>query len=288
MSDKKRSEKSKSSPVKDNKNVTKKVKLKAKQKKKKIPLEIVRKRKMYSDLLELAIVVAFLFLIISIYVPRAIWDEEEYFEQRSHFYMENTYDIQNFYKSLTGEYNPDGLWVMQVVNSVRDSLTGDSTYLGEQSIGLNGQDFVVNVPKGYDVDFDTTFGFPMMRRDTIVDTTATLVMYSEDLSRNDTSYVQKKRLEKFTTDSNFVAVLEEVSSERVEVVNYYDSYMPDSSMYFCPVTQKAYLISIKDEGNAVRVDSPIEETVVRKRYAIFAFKADNHGFVDDGAKSWDR
>tara|TARA_B100000953_G_scaffold76323_1_gene61660 strand:+ start:950 stop:1258 length:309 start_codon:yes stop_codon:yes gene_type:complete len=96
MSDKKRSEKSKSSPVKDNKNVTKKVKLKAKQKKKKIPLEIVGKRKMYSDVLELAIVVAFLFLIISIYVPRAIWDEEEYFEQRSHFYMENTYDIQNF------------------------------------------------------------------------------------------------------------------------------------------------------------------------------------------------
>ena len=128
----------------------------------------------------------------------------------------------------------------------------------------------------------------MMRRDTIVDTTATIVMYSEDLSRNDTSYVQKKRLEKFTTDSNFVAVLEEVTSERVEVVNYYDSYMPDSAMYFCPVTQKAYLISIKDEGNAVRVDSPIEETVVRKRYAIFAFKADNHGFVDDGTKSWDR
>jgi len=243
---------------------------------------------MYSDLLELAIVVAFLFLIISIYVPRAIWDEEEYFEQRSHFYMENTYDIQNFYKSLTGEYNPDGLWVMQVVNSVRDSLTGDSTYLGEQSIQLNNQEFSVNVPKGYDVDFDTTFGFPMMRRDTIMDTTATIVMYSEDLSRNDTSYVQKKRLKKFTTDSNFVAVLEEVPSERVEVVNYYDSYMPDSSMYFCPVTQKAYLISIKDEGNVVRVDSPIEETVVRKRYAIFAFKADNHGFVDDGTKSWDR
>ena len=288
MSEKKRSKKPKSATVKKDKKITKKVELKAKQKKKKIPSEIVRKRKIYSDVLEIGFVVAFLFLIISIYVPRAIWDEEESFEDQSRFYMENMYDIQNFYKSLTGEYNPDGLWVMQVVNSVRDSLTGDSTYLGEQSIQLNNQEFSVNVPKGYDVDFDTTFGFPMMRRDTIMDTTATIVMYSEDLSRNDTSYVQKKRLKKFTTDSNFVAVLEEVASERVEVVNYYSSYMPDSSMYFCPVTQNPYLISIKDEGNVVRVDSPIEETVVRKRYAIFAFKADNHGFVDDGTKSWDR
>ena len=82
--------------------------------------------------------------------------------------------------------------------------------------------------------------------------------------------------------------LDEVGTERVEVVNYYDTYMPDSSMYFCPVTENPYLISIKDEGNTVRVDSPIEETVVRNRYAIFAFKAGNHGFIDDGSKSWDR
>jgi hypothetical protein len=250
--------------------------------------ELRKKRKMHSDLLEVAIVLAFIFLIISIYVPRAIWDEEEYFENQSRFHMENMYDVQNFYNSLIEEYNPDGLWVMKVVNSVRDSLTGDSTYLGEQPITLNGKSFTVNVPKGFDVDFDTTFGFPMTRRDTIMDTTMTIVMFSEDLSRNDTIYIQKKRLDHFQADSNFVALLEEVGSERVEVVSYYDSYMPDSSMYFCPVTEKPYLFSIKDEGNTIRVDSPIEETIVRNRYAIFAFKAGNHGFIDDGSKSWDR
>jgi hypothetical protein len=113
-------------------------------------------------------------------------------------------------------------------------------------------------------------------------------MFSEDLSRNDTSYVQKKLLAKFQADTNFVSLIEEVESERVEVVNYYDTFMPDSSMYFCPVTEKPFLISIMNEGNVVRVDSPIEETVIRRRYAIFAFKADNHGFIDDGSKSWDR
>ena len=156
------------------------------------------KRKNFSDLLELGIVVAFIFLIICIYVPRAIWDEEESFEDKSQFHMENMYDVQNFYKSIMGEYSSDGLWAVQVVNSVRDSLTGDSTYLGNQLITLDSKTFSVNVPKGYDIEFDTTFGFPMMRRDTISDTIATIVMYSEDLSRNDTSYIQKKLLNKFT------------------------------------------------------------------------------------------
>ena len=250
--------------------------------------ELFEKRKLYSDILEYAIVAAFLFLIISIYVPRAIWDEEELFQNKSQFYMENMYDIENFYNDLMEEYDADGLWAMQVVNSVRDSLTGDSTYLGEQSITLNGKSFIVNVPQGFDVDFDTTFGFPRTRRDTISDTTVTIVMFSEDLSRNDTSYVQKKRLAQFQADTNFVTLINEVESERVEVISYYDSFMPDSSMYFCPVTKKPYLISVKSEGNVLRVDSPIEETVVRRRYAIFAFKADNHGYIDDGTKSWDR
>ena len=250
--------------------------------------EISEKRKKYSDLLELGIVVAFLFMIISIYVPRAIWDEEEFFEDRSRFYMENMYDVQSFYKSIIGEFDPDGLWAIKVVSSVRDSLTGDSTYLGEQSITLENKTFSVNVPKGYDIEFDTTFGFPMTRRDTINDTTVTVVMFSEELTRNDTSYIQQKNLSKFIDDSNFVSILEQVPTQRVEVVNYYDSYMPDSLMYFCPVSEKPYLISLKDEGNAVRIDSPIEETIVRRRYTVFAFKANNHGFINDGSKSWDR
>ena len=147
-----------------------------------------------------------------------------------------------------GDFNPDGLWAIKVVSSVRDSLTGDSTYLGEQSITLENKTFSVNVPKGYDIEFDTTFGFPMTRRDTIVDTTVTVVMFSEELTRNDTSYIQQKNLSKFIDDSNFVSILEQVPTQRVEVVNYYDSYMPDSLMYFCPVSEKPYLVSLKDEG----------------------------------------
>ena len=247
-----------------------------------------KNKKLYSDLLELGIVFAFIFLIICIYVPRAIWDEEELYEDKSHFNMENLYDAQNFYKTITGEYSTDGLWAVDVVSSVRDSITGDSTYIGEQSITLNNLTFDINIPKGYDVEFDTTFRFPMSRRDTILDTTATIIVFSEELSRNDTSYIQKRLLSKFTSDSNFVKLVEEVPSQRVEVINYYDSYMPDSSMIICPVTNDLYLISIKDNGNAMRIDSPIQKTVVRRRFALFSFKAANHGFINDGSRSWDR
>ena len=59
-------------------------------------------------------------------------------------------------------------------------------------------------------------------------------------------------------------------------------------MYKRQVSDEPYLISLKDDGNTVRVESPIAETIVRRRYVLFAFKADNHGFIDDGSKSWDR
>ena len=59
-----------------------------------------KNKKLFSDFLELGIVIAFLFMIVCIYVPRAIWDEEEFYHNKSHFNMENLFDAQNFYKSI--------------------------------------------------------------------------------------------------------------------------------------------------------------------------------------------
>ena len=72
-----------------------------------------------SDLLELAMVLAFLFLIIVIYVPVAIWAEEREFEKKSHFNMQNIYDIGMFYEQLTGSYSLNFFEAMNVVNSAR-------------------------------------------------------------------------------------------------------------------------------------------------------------------------
>ncbi len=245
----------------------------------------IAKRIIISDLLELAIVLSFIFLIIAIYVPRAIWDEEDYYQKESRYRMQNVFDVESFYQVLTEEYSEDPLWALSVVNAARDSLTADTTYLENQVINLHGNIVNVNIPVGYDVEFDTTFGFLKSRRDTILDTTVTLVMFSEEISRNDTIFIRKNELSILESNPNFVNVVEETPTQRVEHVNYYDTYMPDSSLFFCPITELPYKIRLED--NALRISSPINRVHSEGRYLLFSFKAYNHGYIDDGIPSWD-
>ena len=84
----------------------------------------------------------------------------------------------------------------------------------------------MNIPEGFDVEYDTTFGFLKTRRDTLMDTIHTVVVYSEELSRNDTSFVTKNDLSLVMLDEGFIADLGYETKQRSEVVSYYDSYRP--------------------------------------------------------------
>jgi len=226
-------------------------------------------------------------MIFTIYVPKAIWEEEHDAETLSRFNMQNVFDVETFYSMLTDSFNTDGLWAMELVNAVRDSIMADSTYMGERTLSINGSLVSVNIPTGFDVDFDTTFGFPKVRRDTITDTTHTIAMYSPDLGRNDTIFIRHKKLAEFEDNENFVALVDTESKERSELTNYYDSYQPDSSMYYCPLTEDPYLIAVSDDKSGIRVASPITEMYKERRYLIFSFKAGSHGYINDGLRSWD-
>jgi hypothetical protein len=175
---------------------------------------------------------------------------------------------------------------MNVVNAVKDSVTADSSYLGEQTLSLKGKKITVNIPEGFDIDYDTTFGFHKFKRDTTIDTTVTLVMWSNELSRNDTVYVQKKSVPTLLEDENFRSILNEQPFELIEVVSYYDTYMPDSSFFLCPVTNKPYELTVSEDSFTVA--SPILDVYKETRYIVFAFKAQNHGFIQDGVLSWER
>ncbi len=245
-----------------------------------------KKRQRITDLLELVIVLMIVFLIFVIYVPVAIWEEEDSVKKESHLRLEDVYNIESFYHQLTNKYEQDGLVAMNVVNAVRDSLTADSTYLNEQILSLLGTEFAVNIPKGFDVEYDTTFGIQKSRRDTITDTTMTVVLFSDELSRNDTVFIQKKELPKLMIDPSFRDVLAEEPMQRVESISYYDTYMPDSSFFECPLTYELYKINIKEDN--IKISSPIKDVYKERRYLIFSFKANNHGYVDDGMLSWER
>ncbi len=238
-----------------------------------------------TDWIELLIVLAIVFLIIAIYVPVAIWADEDRYEEQSHSRMQNIYDIERFYAQLTNKYHQNGIEAMHIINAVADSVTADSNYVGEQKLNLLGSIIDVNVPKGFGVEFDTTFGFQKFKRDTTNDTTSTVVMYSEELSRNDTIFVQKKEVANLQDDPAFRGVISEEPLEIVAVESYYDKYKPDSTQFLCPVTKKSYKLTFKEDG--FRVDSPIEETYKKHKYLVFAFKANNHGYIEDGVASWD-
>lgn len=238
------------------------------------------------DLLELAILVSVIAFLGVIYVPRAIWDEEDAVEAESRFYMENVYDLLSFHERLTGERAEDGLWAMQVANAARDSLTADTTFLGKRQIHLGDRTADVDMFANYSVVYDTSFGFLKTRKDTLMDTVMTVVSFNEEESRHDTSFVRKEMLKPYLEDSTFVAIDDTTYSSHVEVVSYYDSFTPDPSMLNCPLTQNPYIIELTDED--YKVASPIEGTYTERRFFIFAFNARSHGKIEDGEKSWVR
>ena len=251
----------------------------------------VKKRQRLSDMLELFIVLSLIFLCIVLTVPIAIWEEEAIAEKEAHFRMSTISSIQTFYQTLTGSYEDDGFRAMSVVNAVRDSVVADSTFLGQQILHLLGTEMLVDIPTGFNVEVDTTFGFQRSRRDTINDTTVTYLKYglnsvSEiDRSLIDTSYSPIGQLSNVMEDSLFIKVVSQEPVQRVELTTYYDTYTPDSSFFYCPVTSNQFVAKVENEG--FRISSPITEFVKEPRYFIFSFRAYNHGYIEDGATSWD-
>ena len=242
-----------------------------------------------SDLLELVMVIGFLFLIFVIYAPVSIWAEEKEYEKKSRFNMQNIYDIEMFYEQLTGEYSPNFYEAMTVVNSARDSLLGDSLFMGEQRLTLFGRDYSVDVNETFGFNYDTTFGFKSYRRDTILDTTVQIIMYSNELGRNDTSFTQKKYLKTYMEDPNFIKKLNEEPLKRVELIEYYKTFIPDSSTYNCPLSGDSYVVKIDNENKNLRVISPInrENPYKDPRFLIFSLKSNGHGEINGGNRSWD-
>ena len=240
-----------------------------------------------TDFLEIAIILAMFFLIIVIYVPVAIWEEEAGFRKESRYRMQNLYDVEEFYSRLTGSYNPNFLEAMTLINAARDSVVADSLFIDEQQITIGGKVFIVDIGESFEFEFDTTFGFKSFRKDTVNDTTVQIALYAEDLGRIDTSYIRKKDLSGYESDENFIEIVKVEPMKRVEAIEYYKTYLPDSSNYYCPLTNIPYQMEIGEDGASLKVSSPIKETIKESRYLLFSFKANSHGIIKDGQQSWD-
>ena len=112
-------------------------------------------------------------------------------------------------------------------------------------------------------------------------------MYSQDLGREDTSFVQKKELYNYESSADFRGVLNEEPIKRVQAIEYYKTYIPDSVNFFCPLTRDPFTINISEDGSTFAVSSPISTPIIKRHYLLFSFKAKNHGSIKGGRKSWE-
>ena len=209
------------------------------------------KQKFFNDYLEVITFFLFILILLVIYIPSLIWEEEDMYKEESRFRMQTVYNVENFHNILTGSYQPDGKKAVTLVNAVRDSVMADSTFLGEQTVKLNGEEFLVDVPKGFDVEYDTTFGLRRISKETIIDTTVTILMMSEETGMEDTVYVQKKNLFDAQQDPMFMGIVEEAAFERVETVSYFDrrfrketapynfAFLPDDTQFFLSFNRRS-------------------------------------------------
>ena len=240
-----------------------------------------------SDALEIFIILAMFLLVLVIYVPVAIWEEETYYEKESRYRMQNLNDIQSFFSRLTGKYSSSFSEATSVVNAVRDSSIADSLYNGKQNLLIGNKKYIVDVNQSYGFEFDTTFGVKSFRKDTLLDTILQISMYSQDLGREDTSFIQKKELYNYESLADFRSILNEEPINRVQAIEYYKTYIPDSINFFCPLTREPFNININEDGSTFTVSSPIKSPIIKRHYLLFSFKAKNHGFIKDGRKSWE-
>ena len=87
--------------------------------------------------------------------------------------------------------------------------------------------------------------------------------------------------------SSFRSIIKEEPMKRVQAVEYYKTYIPDSTNHFCPLTNEPYKSEISKDGSVFTISSPIDIPIIERYYLLFTFKAENHGFIKDGRKSWD-
>ena len=88
-------------------------------------------------ILDWMIFFSIIILIIMVYVPQKVWEEESEYRQERRNRMKHIALAEDFYYELTGKYTTDINELFALVESSMDSLIADSTFTGTQNININ-------------------------------------------------------------------------------------------------------------------------------------------------------
>lgn len=226
-----------------------------------------------------------LILIIVIYVPTRIWEEEAAFRREGRRRMMILNNVEQFYHQLTDTYQENPLKAMQIVTAVRDSTRADSNFHGQQKLVFDDSIYKVNVPKNFYTYFDTTFAFSYRKKDTLIDTTYKVTKWNNELFTWDTLFILANRWRTVQSDSAYGSVVGVEYSERIMENTYYRPYYLTEKHATSPLIGELYRITVDSSG--YKIKDPLEDEYRERRYFFFTFKDTCHGWIENSQKSWD-
>jgi len=224
-------------------------------------------------------------LIVVIYVPAMIWEQEDAVRREGRQRMVILNEVQKYYHQMTSEYQTDPVTAMKVISAVRDSTRADSNYFGDQKLTIEDGRFKVKVPKKFYTYFDTTFAFSYKKKDTLIDTTYKVTKWNNELFTWDTLYVLSSRWRVLESDSSYGDVVGVEQSERVMENTYYRPYYLTEKIAKSPLIDEFYIFSSDSDG--YRIKDPIKGEYKERKYFFFTFKDTCQGWIENDQKSWD-
>ena len=80
-------------------------------------------------------------------------------------------------------------------------------------------------------------------------------------------------------------------SEREEIINNYlrKKFHLNPNLLSCPLSQKDYILTIEqlsDGEDIFIVESPVDESNIKRRYLFFQYDPGDHGYIRSGVQSW--
>ncbi|MAJ44309.1 MAG: hypothetical protein CMF96_06140 [Candidatus Marinimicrobia bacterium] len=235
---------------------------------------------------------AFIILGLAIYIPDSIDREESYYKNESRHRMEVIYSAEELFYELTGNYTLDGKELFKVVQQARDSLMGDSLFYGDKVIHIDGNPKVFKIPRDLQMIVDTTFSSEEILKKQVTDFVYSVGIQNEESGIVDTIYVNSQNIENIRQNQNYVGEYGVDTTSHIEVYSDYKrkGFRLDFELLKCPLTGNYYKIEIDNsdiENPILSITSPVPLNYSEPRFLyLYRFKADDHGMISGGIKSW--
>ena len=245
------------------------------------------------SILDWGIVISAILLLLTVYLPQSIWEEEARFRKESRHRMTAISNAEEFYFEMTGKYTPNGKHLFDLVEVAMDSLIADSLFTGEQVINLHGISYSVNMERGFETRVDTTFSSPTELYFSYEDTIYTVGLKNRESGGTDTLFVNVRDIARYQSDEYFqdIYIMDIVTRTELRTDYLREKYHLNNSMLYCPLTNDPYIMKVDTTNDEpiFTVTSPLHilgEPYTESRFGIFTFEAGNHGYIRGTQKSW--